>query len=51
MSPNQPRPENPTRPVRVEDDLWHAAKAKAAEEGTTVSAVIRKALRAFVARD
>jgi predicted HicB family RNase H-like nuclease len=34
--------------VRVEDSLWDAAKAKAAETGTTVSAVIREALRAFV---
>jgi predicted DNA binding CopG/RHH family protein len=48
--PNKPRPENPTRPVRVEDDLWAAAKAKAAAEGTTVSAVIRKALERYVAK-
>lgn len=46
--PNKPRPENPARPVRVEDDLWEAAKKRAAEIDTTVSEVIREALRAFV---
>lgn len=46
--PNKPRPENRHRMVRVEDGLWEAAKEKAREEGTTVSAVIRAALRAFV---
>lgn len=46
--PNQPRPENRHRMVRVEDDLWAAAKAKAADEGTTVSAIIRGALERYV---
>lgn len=46
--PNKPRADNPVRPVRVENELWNAAKAKAANDGTTVSAVIRKALRAYV---
>lgn len=45
---NQPRADNPVRPVRVEDALWSAAKAKAHEEGTTVSAVVRAALERFV---
>jgi predicted HicB family RNase H-like nuclease len=36
--------------VRVEDELWNAAKAKAAESGTTVSAVIREALERYVKR-
>lgn len=48
--PNKPRPENRHRMVRVEDELWHAAKQAAAEQGTTVSTVIREALRRFVAR-
>lgn len=47
---NQPRPENPARAVRVEDALWEAAKAKAAERGETVSDVIRRALERYVAR-
>lgn len=47
--PNKPRLDNPARPVRIEDGLWSAAKAKAAAEGTTVSAVIREALREYVA--
>ena len=46
--PNQPRPGNPARAVRIEDELWRAAQAKAAEKGTTVSEVIRKALERFV---
>lgn len=46
--PNKPRRENRHRMVRVEDDLWEAAKAAAAEEGTTVSAVMRGALSDLV---
>lgn len=45
---NQPRPDNPARQVRVDDELWHAAHKKARTEGTTVSAVIRSALRQFL---
>jgi antitoxin component of RelBE/YafQ-DinJ toxin-antitoxin module len=47
---NQPRQDNPARAVRVEDDLWDTAKAKAAERGETVSDVIRRALKRYVAR-
>jgi predicted HicB family RNase H-like nuclease len=36
--------------VRVEDELWEAAKAAANADGTTVSAVIRDALRKYVKR-
>lgn len=50
MSPNQPRPTNPHRSVRVEDDLWREAGEVAAEQGTTRAAVIQAALRAFVAK-
>jgi len=42
--PNKPRPENPSRNIRVEDDLWHAAKAAARKRGTTLSEHIREAL-------
>ncbi len=38
------------RNVRVEDELWLPAKAKAASEGTTLSDVIRKALRKYVGK-
>lgn len=48
--PNQPRPDNPARQVRVEDDLWHAAAGAAEAEGTTRGAVMREALRDLVAR-
>lgn len=47
--PNKPRPENPARPIRVEDDLWTAAREAAHLNGTTVSEVVREALRAYVA--
>lgn len=48
--PNRPRPENRHRMVRVEDDLWEAAKKAAAKEGTTRAEVMREALRQLVAR-
>lgn len=51
MSPNAPRPENRHRMVRVEESLWTAAMTKAKANGTTVSAVIRDALRRFVDED
>lgn len=47
---NQPRPGNPARAVRVEDELWEAAKKKAAERGESVSDVIRRALERYVKR-
>jgi hypothetical protein len=48
--PNQPRPDNPARAIRVPDGLWHAAQAKAADRGETVSDVVRKALERYVKR-
>ena len=36
--------------VRVPDDLWRAAQAKADERGEYLSEVIRKALERYVAR-
>ncbi len=46
--PNKPRPGNPARAIRVEDELWKAAQAKAAERGETVSDVVRRALERYV---
>lgn len=37
--------------VDLPDDLYRAARARAAEEGRTVSSVIEKALRALLERD
>jgi hypothetical protein len=34
--------------VKVEDDLWGAAKAKADERGDVLSEVIREALKRYV---
>ena len=48
--PNQPRADNPARAVRVPDELWRAAKEKAAERGESVSDVIRKALERYAKR-
>lgn len=44
--PNQPA--TPTHSVRVPDELWDAAVAKAANEGTTVTEVIIDALKRFL---
>ena len=41
--PNQPK--TPARTVRVDDELWDAAKAEAKAKGENVSDVVRKALR------
>ncbi len=38
------------RGVRVPDELWDAAKAKAAERGETVTDVIVRALERYVKR-
>jgi metal-responsive CopG/Arc/MetJ family transcriptional regulator len=46
--PNQPRPENPARPIRVENDLWEAARVAAKKAGTTRAEVMREALRELV---
>lgn len=48
--PNAPRPDNPTRQIRVDDDLWHAAGVAAKDEGTTRSEVCRDALKELVDR-
>jgi hypothetical protein len=42
MAPNQPK--TPNRAIRVPDELWKAAQAKAAERGENISTVIRRAL-------
>lgn len=37
-----------TRPVRVSDELWEAAKERAAENGETLSDAIRRFLAEYV---
>lgn len=37
----------PTRTIRIENDLWEAAQAKAEERGESVSDAIRRALRRY----
>lgn len=44
--PNQPA--TPHRTVRIPDEIWEPAIAKAAAEGTTVTAVIIDALVRFL---
>ena len=44
--PNQPK--TPVRTIRVPDDLWEAAQAKAKARGDSVSQVVRDALRRYV---
>lgn len=36
------------RNIRVGDELWQQAMGKALDEGTTISAVIRDALRTYI---
>ena len=36
------------RSVKVEDELWDAAKAKAEERGDVLSEVIREALKHYI---
>lgn len=44
--PNAPK--TPNRVIRVDDELWRAAQARAGERGETVSEVVRRALRRYV---
>jgi predicted DNA binding CopG/RHH family protein len=46
--PNQPKTK--IRGVRVPDPLWEAVKAKAADRGETVTAVLIRALERYVKR-
>jgi len=46
--PNKPRPENPARPVRVNDTLWTAVRERAKADGVTPSEVVRTALRTYL---
>lgn len=48
MPPDQPK--TPLHAVRVTDELWQAALAKATERGETVSDVIRRALQRYIRR-
>lgn len=38
------------RSLRIPEDVWHAAVEKAAAEGTTVTAVVTKALERYLKR-
>jgi NRPS condensation-like uncharacterized protein len=49
VSPNKPR--TPVRTVRVEDEIWEPAKARAKAEGRTVSDVIRARLAEWIDDD
>lgn len=44
--PNQPK--TPRRTVRVDDELWQAAKRAASDHGETVTDVIIRALKRYV---
>jgi predicted HicB family RNase H-like nuclease len=47
--PNSPK--TPTRTIRVSEELWTAAKTKAAEDKRTVTDVIITALKEYVGQD
>ncbi len=40
----------PQRVIRVPDELWHAAQAKTAAEGTNVTAILIRALKRYTAK-
>jgi predicted transcriptional regulator len=42
------QPKTPVRGIRVPDDLWNAARAKASARSDSLSQVIREALRKYV---
>ena len=46
VCPNQPA--TPNRTVRIPDELWEAARAKAEAEGVTLTEIIRRALERFL---
>lgn len=46
--PNQPRPDNPARTVRIDDGLWAAVKHYALIEGVTISEAIRRGITMLV---
>ena len=48
LTPRISRPARTTRTIRVEDDLWDAAKRKAEERGDVLSEEIRKFLQRYV---
>ena len=48
--PNQPADGVRPRSVKVHDDLWQAAQAKAQQRGESVSDVVRRALTRYVKR-
>ena len=43
--PNQPK--TPNRVIRVDEELWRAAQAKAADRSETVSEAVRRCLRQY----
>jgi predicted HicB family RNase H-like nuclease len=47
--PNAPK--TPTRTIRVADELWRAAQAKAKEDGVTLTSILIKALEDYIAVD
>lgn len=46
MAPNQPK--TPNRTIRVPDEIWEAARRKAADRGETITDVIVRALKQYV---
>jgi predicted DNA-binding protein len=46
--PNQPK--TPLRAFRIPDEIYDVLKAKAADEGRTVTDVVREAFREYIQR-
>lgn len=45
---NRQSGKTPLRAIRVQSDLWDAAKKKASENGETITEVVRKALAEYI---
>ncbi len=48
ISPMPNQPKTPVHSLRVDDDIWRAAQAKAEAEGRTVTGVIVAYLKRYV---
>ena len=48
--PNKPRPDNPARPVRIDDATWAQVKRLAERREVTPSQIVRTAVEQYVKR-
>ena len=49
-STNRPVGKTPLRAIRIQPDIWDAVKAKAEQNGETVSDIVREAIQQYLAK-